>query len=218
MRAANAYREAHRFSDAIRVWQHVVTLVDAEFDRASRTLDELTIADNDNDAILAAEKSYNNALRKLCQTLYQFSEAIGQQPGQVPDEDIALLESTMERLRSLVTDPGHTEFLGRSPQWYEADWSSDMGHMYMLCYKYGMAQDYLQAAIAGFEKIDHGDSALEVQCRLAHMYLITGQLDRAQELITQVSETVAQPRYAGKNVRTYARQLKQHLESLLENE
>ncbi|QRV02115.1 hypothetical protein JTE88_08585 [Arcanobacterium phocisimile] len=213
-RAAQAYREAHRFPDSIRVWQQVLALVEDGFAQASTVLDELTIADNDADAIVQAEKDYNTAVRQVCQTLYQFSESIGQQPGQVPDEDVALLESMMERLRTLVTDPNHTEFLKRSPQWYEADWQSDMGHMYMLCYKYGMAESHFQASIAGFEQLNQTECALEVSCRLAHMYLITGQLDQASELITQISDAVAEPKFAGKNVRSYARQLKQHLNSL----
>lgn len=135
-----------------------------------------------------AREQYEMAQEAYVRSLGECAIALAEQPGNVSDEDFAMIEELMAEVHSIITSDEQTKGSTSSREVQETQWYADMGKLMCESYRFALAPAYLDEAISRFAACGDATNQAEQMLMLAWAQGRCKEYDSARETLNQVRE------------------------------
>lgn len=126
-----------------------------------------------------AQEAYVRSLREC-------AIALAEQPGNVSDDDFAMIEQLMEEVYSIITSEDQTKGSKASQEVQEAQWHADMGKLMCEAYRFALAPAYLEEAVSRFAACGDVYNQADLMLMLAWAQGRQKDYDNARETLHRV--------------------------------
>lgn len=145
--------EAYRKS--VTAYRHYRDLSRAQVEEARVQLSCATaeVGSKESRSLSEAEKAqeqFERAQQAYVRSLNECAKALAEQPGNVSDDDFALMEQLMDEVRTIVTSQEYAAMSKRSPELMDAQWHADVGKLMLESYRFALALTYFTEAASRF--------------------------------------------------------------------
>ncbi|WKD61736.1 hypothetical protein CCICO_08635 [Corynebacterium ciconiae DSM 44920] len=199
--AIQHFENAQQYGRAIALAQRAVSFQEARLEQAHMRWASVKESAEPTETIEAAEQDYFDQQVNLSDDLQALASLIAKQPGPASDEERAVVELTLDRVRELVMNTELGERWGRSRQWREAMYLRQASHVWFSCHSIRTGMDYASSAAEAFAAL--GDEQMELLTLIskAAMLLQVEDISEARALVEEIRPRVTATKYVGTDLR-----------------